>query len=223
MTSFKKFILGITACFFFPWLCLVVIPHSMMNADIQEWTDADTGAVNAFPAGKPNIFRQGQIVYAQEGCASCHTQMIRPTYMGFESWRPGFGKEGTIEEPVRTRETRLGDYYGEEFAYLGNQRIGPDLSNVGYRYDEAWHHEHLYLPQSKRDFSLMPSFRHLYKKRKIRAQKSELALKNIEWSDDEEAQNYEIVPTDRAKALVGYLMTLKKDDPFGAVIATENE
>ena len=223
MTSFKKFILGITACFFFPWLCLVVIPHSKMNADIQEWTDADTGAVNAFPAGKPNIFRQGQIVYAQEGCASCHTQMIRPTYMGFESWRPGFGKEGTIEEPVRTRETRLGDYYGEEFAYLGNQRIGPDLSNVGYRYDEAWHHEHLYLPQSKRDFSLMPSFRHLYKKRKIRAQKSELALKNIEWSDDEEAQNYEIVPTDRAKALVGYLMTLKKDDPFGAVIATENE
>tara|TARA_B100000575_G_scaffold51560_1_gene38289 strand:+ start:1525 stop:2196 length:672 start_codon:yes stop_codon:yes gene_type:complete len=223
MTSFKKFILGITACFFFPWLCLVVIPHSKMNADIQEWTDADTGAVNAFPAGKPNIFRQGQIVYAQEGCASCHTQMIRPTYMGFESWRPGFGKEGTIDEPVRTRETRLGDYYGEEFAYLGNQRIGPDLSNVGYRYDEAWHHEHLYLPQSKRDFSLMPSFRHLYKKRKIRAQKSELALKNIEWSDDEEAQNYEIVPTDRAKALVGYLMTLKKDDPFGAVIATENE
>ena len=194
-----------------------------MNADIQEWTDADTGAVNAFPAGKPNIFRQGQIVYAQEGCASCHTQMIRPTYMGFESWRPGFGKEGTIEEPVRTRETRLGDYDGEEFAYLGNQRIGPDLSNVGYRHDEAWHHEHLYLPQSKREFSLMPSFRHLYKKRKIRGQKSELALKNVEWSDDEEAQNYEIVPTDRAKALVGYLMTLKKDDPFGAVIATENE
>jgi len=223
MTSFKKFIIGISFSFFFPWLCLIIIPHSKMNADIQEWTDADTGALNAFPAGKPNIFRQGQIVYAQEGCASCHTQMIRPTYMGFESWRPGFGKEGTIEEPVRTRETRLGDYDGEEFAYLGNQRIGPDLSNVGYRHDEAWHHEHLFLPQSKRDFSLMPSFRHLYKKRKIRGQKSELALKNVEWSDDEEAQNYEIVPTDRAKALVGYLMTLKKDDPFGAVIATENE
>jgi len=222
MTSFKKFIFGISVSFFFPWLCLVVIPHSKMNAETQEWPDADTGKVNSYPQGKPNIFRQGQIVYAQEGCASCHTQMIRPTYMGFESWRPGFGKEGTIEEPVRIRETRLGDYDGERFAYLGNQRIGPDLSNVGYRHEESWHHEHLYLPQSKRDFSMMPSFRHLYKKRKIKGQKSEYALGNVDWENDEEAQNYEIVPTERAKALVGYLMTLKKDDPFGPIVATEN-
>jgi len=142
--------------------------------------------------------------------------------MGFESWRPDFGKEGTIEEPVRIRETRLGDYDGERFAYLGNQRIGPDLSNVGYRHEESWHHEHLYLPQSKRDFSMMPSFRHLYKKRKIKGQKSEYALENVDLEDDEEAKNYEIVPTERAKALVGYLMTLKKDDPFGPIVATEN-
>lgn len=223
MTSFRKFIFGISASFFIPWLCLIVIPHSKMNAEIEEWTDADTGKVNFYPLGTPNIFRQGQIVYAQEGCASCHTQMIRPTYMGYESWRPDFGKEGTIDAPVRIRETRLGDYYGERFAYLGNQRIGPDLSNVGYRHDEAWHHEHLYLPQSKRDFSMMPSFRHLYKKRKIKGQKSEFALSNVEWENEEEAQNYEVVPTEKAKALVGYLMTLKKDTPFGAVVATESE
>ncbi len=223
MTSFRKFIFGITASFFIPWLCLIVIPHSKMNAEIEEWTDADTGKVNFYPLGTPNIFRQGQIVYAQEGCASCHTQMIRPTYMGYESWRPDFGKEGTIDAPVRIRETRLGDYDGERFAYLGNQRIGPDLSNVGYRYDEAWHHEHLYLPQSKRDFSMMPSFRHLYEKRKIKGQKSEFALSNVEWENEEEAQNYEVVPTEKAKALVGYLMTLKKDTPFGAVVATESE
>ena len=223
MTSFRKFIFGITASFFIPWLCLIVIPHSKMNAEIEEWTDADTGKVNFYPLGTPNIFRQGQIVYAQEGCASCHTQMIRPTYMGYESWRPDFGKEGTIDAPVRIRETRLGDYYGERFAYLGNQRIGPDLSNVGYRHDEAWHHEHLYLPQSKRDFSMMPSFRHLYEKRKIKGQKSEFALSNVEWENEEEAQNYEVVPTEKAKALVGYLMTLKKDTPFGAVVATESE
>ena len=223
MTSFRKFIFGITASFFIPWLCLIVIPHSKMNVEIEEWTDADTGKVNFYPLGTPNIFRQGQIVYAQEGCASCHTQMIRPTYMGYESWRPDFGKEGTIDAPVRIRETRLGDYDGERFAYLGNQRIGPDLSNVGYRHDEAWHHEHLYLPQSKRDFSMMPSFRHLYEKRKIKGQKSEFALSNVEWENEEEAQNYEVVPTEKAKALVGYLMTLKKDTPFGAVVATESE
>ncbi|MEC7223885.1 MAG: cbb3-type cytochrome c oxidase subunit II [Verrucomicrobiota bacterium] len=223
MTSFRKFILGIGACFFFPWLCLVILPSAKMNADVKTWADPDTGQVNAFPSGKPNIFRQGQIIYAQEGCASCHTQMIRPTYMGFESWRPDFGKEGTIEEPVRTRETRIGDYDGERFAYLGNQRIGPDLSNAGYRHDESWHHEHLYSPRSKRDFSMMPSFRHLYIKRKIRGQKSESALKDVNWEDENDAQNYEIVPTERAKALVGYIMTLKKDDPFGPVNATEEQ
>jgi hypothetical protein len=70
MTSFRKFIFGITASFFIPWLCLIVIPHSKMNAEIEEWTDPDTGKVNFYPLGTPNIFRQGQIVYAQEGCAS---------------------------------------------------------------------------------------------------------------------------------------------------------
>ena len=70
---------------------------------------------------------------------------------------------------------------------------------------------------------MMPSFRHLYKKRKIKGQKSEFALSNVEWENEEEAQNYEVVPTEKAKALVGYLMTLKKDTPFGAVVATESE
>jgi cytochrome c oxidase cbb3-type subunit 2 len=175
-----------------------------------------------YPAGKPNIFRQGQIVYAQEGCAHCHTQMIRPTYMGFESWRPDFGKEGTVELPIRIRETRSGYYDGEQFAYLGIQRIGPDLSNVGYRHDENWHHEHLYNPQSKRDFSMMPSFRHLYAKRKIKGQRSEHALANIHFKNDE-TNEYEVIPTERAKALVGYLMTLKKDDPFSSNVEDESE
>ena len=168
MNSLRPFILGITATFFVPWLCLIVIPYNKMKAKPVEWTDDETGKLYTYPAGKPNIFKQGQIIYAQEGCAHCHTQMIRPTYMGYESWRPDFGKEGTVELPIRIRETRSGDYDGEQFAYLGVQRIGPDLSNVGYRHDEQWHHEHLFNPQSKRSFSMMPSFRHLYDKRKIK-------------------------------------------------------
>ena len=70
---------------------------------------------------------------------------------------------------------------------------------------------------------MMPSFRHLYVKRKIRGQKSESALKDVDWEDENDAQNYEIVPSERAKALVGYIMTLKKDDPFGPVNATEEQ
>jgi len=222
MNSLRPFILGITATFFVPWLCLIVIPHNKMKAKPVEWTDDETGKLYTYPAGKPNIFKQGQIIYAQEGCAHCHTQMIRPTYMGYESWRPDFGKEGTVELPIRIRETRSGDYDGEQFAYLGVQRIGPDLSNVGYRHDEQWHHEHLFNPQSKRSFSMMPSFRHLYDKRKIKGQKSDSALTNTELEDDEVGE-YEIVPTERAEALVGYLMTLKKDDPFSNLSEDKSE
>lgn len=216
MNSLRNFVLGISATFFVPWLCLIVIPHAIMKAESVEWKDEEIGKEYVYPPGKPNIFLQGQTVYAQEGCAVCHTQMIRPTYLGFESWRPDFGKEGTVDVPVRVRETRSGDYAGERFAYLGVQRIGPDLSNVGYRHDEAWHHEHLYAPKSKRKFSIMPSFRHLYDKRKVRGQGSESALKNIEWKNEEESNEYEVVPTESARALVGYLMTLKKDAPFSA-------
>lgn len=213
MTSLRQFVLCIAATFFVPWLCLIVIPHGKMKASAAEtWEDKELGKSYAFPAGTPNIFKRGQAVYAAEGCASCHTQMIRPTYLGLESWRPGFGKEGTIEAPVRTRETVPGDYAGENFAYLGVQRIGPDLSNVGYRHDEAWHHAHLYEPTSVRGFSTMPSFRHLYIKRKIRGQRSDEALPLS--PDFPLEEGYEVVPSETAKALVGYLMTLKKDAPL---------
>ena len=213
MSSFRKFVLALAATFLAPWLCLIVIPHAKMKAqEIASWEDEQLGTKSSYPAGTPNIFRQGQAVYAREGCASCHTQMIRPTYLGFESWRPDFGKEGTRSNPVRIRETRPGDFLGERFAYLGVQRVGPDLSNAGYRHDEQWHHAHLYSPRSKRGFSVMPSFRHLYIKRKVRGQRSEEAL--VLDGELDPGEGYEVVPTEHAHALVGYLMTLKKDQPL---------
>ncbi len=214
MNSLRQFVLCLAATFFVPWLCLIVIPHVKMAKAVapETWVNQDLGTSQSFPPGTPNAFRRGQEIYAAEGCASCHTQMIRPTYLGLESWRPGFGKEGTIEAPVRTRETVPGDYAGERFAYLGVQRIGPDLSNAGYRHDAAWHHAHLYEPTSVRGFSTMGSFRHLYIKRKIRGQRSADALELS--GEFDPGEGYEVVPSETAKALVSYLMTLKKDSPL---------
>jgi cytochrome c oxidase cbb3-type subunit 2 len=182
----------------------------MKAAEPETWTDEELAKTLTYPAGKPNIFRRGQQIYGAEGCASCHTQMIRPTFMTFESYRPDFGKEGTIEAPKRIRETRPADYAGEEYAFLGVQRIGPDLSNVGYRHDEAWHHLHLYNPRAVRGYSNMPSFRHLYKKQKIRGQRSADALELT--GEFDPGEGIEVVPTESARTLVDYLMTLKKDD-----------
>lgn len=210
MTSLRPFVLGLAATFFVPWLVLIVIPHSKMKAQAAEsWQASEDGPVLTFPAGAPNIFRQGQQIYAAEGCASCHTQMIRPTSIGEESWRPGFGKGTDPLIPVHTRETVAGDYDGEEFAFLGASRVGPDLSNVGYRYDEAWHHKHLFAPTSVRDFSTMPSFRHLYDVRAVRGQPSAEAI--VLGGEFAAPEGYEVVPTEKARTLVAYLMTLKKD------------
>ncbi|MFP6873386.1 MAG: cbb3-type cytochrome c oxidase subunit II [Verrucomicrobiales bacterium] len=222
MSSFRNFVLALAAAFFVPWLCLIVIPHAKMKAqDIEVWEDKQLGTKSSYPAGTPNIFRQGQAVYAREGCALCHTQMIRPTYLGFESWRPGFGRGGTRENPVRIRETLPGDFSGERFAYLGVQRVGPDLSNAGYRHDEAWHHVHLYDPRSKRDFSVMPSFRHLYTRRKVRGQRAKDALALDGQLDP--GKGFEVVPTEAARTLVGYLMTLKKDTPLPPVAGEQTQ
>ena len=222
MSSFRNFVLALAATFLAPWLCLVVIPHAKMKAqEILTWEDKELGTELSYPAGTPNIFRQGQAIYAREGCASCHTQMIRPTYLGFESWRPDFGKEGNRGNPVRIRETRPGDFLGERFAYLGVQRVGPDLSNAGYRHDEQWHHAHLFSPQSKRGFSVMPSFRHLYIKRKVRGQRSDDAL--VLSGELAPGKGFEVVPSEDARALVGYLMTLKKDQPLPPWLLEPNE
>jgi cytochrome c oxidase cbb3-type subunit 2 len=213
MTSLRKFVFGIGLAFVLPWLILLVIPHAKMRAAaVETWEDKELSKMVSYPPGTPNSFRRGHAVYGEEGCASCHTQMIKPTFMSFESYRPDFGKEGTIEAPVAVRSTVPGDYRGEEFAYLGVQRIGSDLSNVGYRHDEAWHHLHLYNPRALRKFSTMPSFRHLYEKRKIRGQRSADALPLT--GEFDPGEGIEVVPTERAKALVEYLLTLKKDAPL---------
>ena len=141
----------------------------------------------------------GRSVYAAEGCAYCHTQVVRPTYAGPDMWRPGWG--GRDEEGF-ARETQPQDYANEGFALLGYQRIGQDLSNVGYRITtEEEMHRHLNNPTSIKRDSGMPAFRHLY---------------------NPSATGEGYVPTPKAEALVDYLLSLKKDQPLPAALAGGN-
>ena len=111
------------------------------------------------------------------------------------------------------------DYYGDRYAYIGIQRNGPDLANAGWRFDDAKSlHEHLYNPQQFNNWSTMPSYRHLYTERPIQGLGSEEAL-DIK-GDRAPEDGFEIVPTDDARSLVDYLMTLKRD---GAVPLTPKE
>ncbi|MEO0414104.1 MAG: cbb3-type cytochrome c oxidase subunit II [Verrucomicrobiota bacterium] len=174
-----------------PWLFLIVIPFTLESKTqpVAYAEEDEMVAGEVYP--NRNVFYGqsdlGAKVYAAEGCAYCHTQMVRPTYAGPDMWREWGGRH----DEGLARETRPEDYFGEEFAYLGYQRIGQDLSNVGHRLTAEQIHQHLWDPQSvdKDNDSGMPAYKHLYKK----------------------SSNGEYVPTAKAEALVDYLLSRKKD------------
>lgn len=194
---FAKLIAGISLAFALPWIFLVIVPFiqgsNLEPVPYPEGQEVD-GGIAAYP--DPTLYRQGSSdygrqIYAAEGCAYCHTQVIRPTYAGADMWRPGWGGR---EEDGLARETQARDYLQEEIAPLGYQRIGPDLSNVGHRItDRELMHRHLSDPRSLDPDSGMPAFLHFY-----------------EESPDGEG----LKPTKKAEALVDYLLSLKKDQPL---------
>lgn len=193
--SFYKFLGGLAVAFFLPWLALVLLPylsHSEVAAiPYGEGEEEPSGAL-AYP--DKNYYRvgssdYGRHVYAAEGCAYCHTQVVRPTYAGFDMWRPGWGGR---EDEGLARETRPEDYVLEDVAPLGYQRIGQDLSNVGSRITSREEmHRQLSDPKSIDPDSGCPAHLYLYK--------------------EDSYGKGGLIPTGKAEALVDYLLSLRKD------------
>jgi cytochrome c oxidase cbb3-type subunit 2 len=208
MTSLRQFVFLLFIAFFVPWLFLIALPHAKLRAIEPVMIDVEDPSLGTFPPARSNIYKDGELVFARQGCANCHTQVIRPTYLGNDSFKRGWGRDA--ENLVHTRETRPEDFIGDRYAFLGIQRNGPDLANVGYRItDPIWLHTHLYNPRQHNDWSSMPSYRHLYSLRKIQGERSVHALA-LEGEMAPPA-GFEVVPGDDAVALVNYLMTLKRD------------
>jgi cytochrome c oxidase cbb3-type subunit 2 len=222
MTSLRQFVILLFAAFFAPWLILIAIPHANMRAAVPVVLDEDDPGKGTYPPQRSNIYKDGEIVFAKQGCANCHTQVIRPTYLGIDSFKRGWGREQ--EGMAHTRESRPMDYYGDRYAFIGIQRNGPDLANFGHRVtDLTWIHTHLYNPRQHNDWSTMPSYRHLYEERKIQGQRSANAL-DLK-GDMAPPEGHEVVPSVAADALVNYLITLKRDGevPTAAEQATAAE
>lgn len=95
-----------------------------------------------------------------------------------------------------TRQSVAADFLYDAPVQLGSLRVGPDLANVGARLSDAdWQLKHLYNPKSVVPNSTMPSFRTLFKVQKTGA-------------------GEEPVPTDEARQLVAYLLSLKANVPL---------
>jgi cbb3-type cytochrome oxidase cytochrome c subunit len=128
------------------------------------------------------------------------------------------------------------DYLLDQPIQLGAQRIGPDLANVGLRLpDRVWHFHHLYAPKTVVPKSVMPPYRFLFEKRRRGPQPTPDAISlsgpspkfdaggtRTNWTSSDALKGEaltapaaeEIVPTDEARALVAYLLSLRANVPL---------
>jgi len=82
-------------------------------------------------------------------------------------------------------------------------------------YSAAWHHVHLFAPRSINPDSNMPSYRFLYRTRRITGERSAEALQLS--GADAPPEGWEVVPTYDAKCVVAYLMGLNQSHPLKEV------
>ena len=186
---------GVFLTFSSAWLGLVFLPYQQLGS-IQPQVDEISG--ETFPRPYSGLERVGREVYIDEGCFYCHSQQVRGGYWNADLQR-GWG----------TRRSVPLDYVHDDPALLGTMRTGPDLMNIGARQpSDAWHYKHLYNPQITSKGSIMPPYRYLFQQRQIGSAKAPDALE-LE-GDFAPEPGYEIVPTDRARALVAYLKSLDR-------------
>jgi cytochrome c oxidase cbb3-type subunit 2 len=224
--SLRTFILGLSASFGIAWLAIIVVPFiKMRNLAPIQLNEATDGATGIFYPKRTGRIANGALVYAENGCYLCHTQVIRPTYAGNDLYRADWG--GLKADPDRgdtRRETNAYDFAGEKFAQIGVSRMGPDLSNLGRRVESiyaagkdpaAWLFAHLYNPRQEpqRWKSTCPSFRFMFTERPVKGNPSINAVSILDGGKTE------VVPNEDAKALVSYLLSLKKDQAVPAVLS----
>jgi len=195
MNRLTSLFLSITFIFFSAWLGFVVYSYLQLG-HLKSFQGTD-GALPPFYSGRAIL---GAQVYAANGCVTCHSQQVRQTSVTQSDIDRKWGKRPSVAR----------DYLRDHTAFLGMMRIGPDLSNVGVRLtDPVWHYQHLYEPSMFVESSVMPSYRFLFQLQKIQGQPSQDAL-SLHGSYAPK-QGYEVVPTEDAKNLVAYLLSLKQD------------
>lgn len=188
MSEPKRLLLGILLATAAGWLLFVWLP-------LKKLGPVDPAGV---PFGRAAV---GGEIYAANGCASCHTQVVRPANLGSDIAR-GWGARRTI--PSGYRE--------EHIVPLGVLRLGPDLADVGERRTDArWYYRLLYDPRTIYPGSLMPSYRYLYARVPLLGTPLPDALPLS--GRDAPPPGFQVVPKPEARALVAYLLSLKRVPP----------
>ena len=154
-----------------------------------------------YPPRRPGMAAQGADVYRANGCVYCHSQQVRPRGFGADIERGWGGRPSLVQSVAQ-------DYLYDQPVMLGSQRVGPDLANIGKRQpDAATLFKHLYEPRLVTPGSVMPPYRYLFHKVPLQPgeKPSPDALALGATAD------YQVLPTDEARQLVAYLLSLHSD------------
>lgn len=133
--------------FFFAVAVFVVIAYAGIVEVLPDFAN------NARPieGKKPYTVLQlaGRQVYINESCNACHSQLIRP----FKSETDRYGAY-----------SKSGEFAYDRPFLWGSKRTGPDLARVGNYRTSDWHENHMLDPKSVVPSSIMPAYKHLFKK-----------------------------------------------------------
>jgi cbb3-type cytochrome oxidase cytochrome c subunit len=119
MKGLAPLFLGLFGTFAFSWLGLTVIPNMQIGALNPQ---ADEEGTDIYPMPKSGMAEHGRRVYTANGCVYCHSQQTRPDYASAD-----------IDRKWGERRSAPRDYIFERPVLLGQERLGPDLSNIGKR------------------------------------------------------------------------------------------
>ncbi|MEZ5327791.1 MAG: cbb3-type cytochrome c oxidase subunit II [Verrucomicrobiales bacterium] len=234
MNKFRVFLVGLALTFGLPWFFLLIVPTLQMSrlAPLPVYELDENGQKVIGEDGKGNIVSyypplssgsktKGEEIYVREGCAQCHSQLIRDPRVAMDSYKREWGSVFDSMAPLQTRPTNQRDYLAGHYPVLGIRRLGGDLSNVAYRYGSREQmHLMIYDSRIAQPSSIMPPYRFLYETRKIEGKGPSVRALALT-GDLAPEPGYEVIPTGDAEALVDYLMALKKNytDPSKPVVA----
>ena len=190
MKNGPLFILGLFVALTISFGGMVLGSHQQLGSLTPYFDDTEG---QAHPSRSTGLAARGQMVYADLGCAACHTQSVR---------RPDFGSDKARGWGERQSVAR--DYIHQTRPQIGGQRLGPDLTNYGRRAgkspDEVTAALDRFLFQGS---ATHPSYRFLYDVSKVVGERSARAVSVPGLPDGQQ-----VVPSERARTLVAYLTGL---------------
>lgn len=211
MSRSTTIFVGLFGAFAVSIFAMVIVPQKQLGSLEPTFTEEEGRYSDIYPVANAAA-DQGRAIYVQQGCFTCHSQQIRDPQMGTDIER-GWGPRRTVAR----------DYIYDTPALLGSSRMGPDLSNVGAKdwrnnpkgdlaapkqRDAQWHYAHLYAPREFFKDSNHPSYRYLFDEKPIVGQRADDALELK--GADAPAAGRQIVPSNEAKSLVAYLLSLDR-------------